>query len=163
MTGTPSYGRVNSRNQNPRHSRGSLAAKAMFMKKKMMRSDETAGCGKPKRIKHIQFSMMSGLEMERASELQVSNKQLYDISTRSPVPYGCLDPRLGVSDKTSECVTCGKKLEHCSGHFGHIMLELPVFHIGYYKAIQAVLNTICKVSFFLLFQIHHPKYKLTNS
>jgi DNA-directed RNA polymerase III subunit RPC1 len=30
------------------------------------------------------------------------------------------------------------------GHFGYIKLELPVFHIGYFKAITEILQTICK-------------------
>jgi DNA-directed RNA polymerase III subunit RPC1 len=32
----------------------------------------------------------------------------------------------------------------CTGHYGYIRLELPVFHIGYFKAIQNVLQAICK-------------------
>lgn len=30
------------------------------------------------------------------------------------------------------------------GHFGYIKLELPVFHIGYFKAITEILQNICK-------------------
>lgn len=33
----------------------------------------------------------------------------------------------------------------CEGHFGHIELELPVFHIGYFKATVTILQRICKV------------------
>ena len=33
----------------------------------------------------------------------------------------------------------------CEGHFGHISLELPVFHIGYLKSIYNILQKICKV------------------
>ena len=32
----------------------------------------------------------------------------------------------------------------CEGHFGHIALELPVFHIGYLKAVTSILQKICK-------------------
>jgi len=99
---------------------------------------------KPKRIREIQFAMLSGLEMMQGSELRVSNNKLYDMQTREPVEYGCLDPRLGVSDKLLTCKTCNKNLKECTGHFGHVELTLPVFHIGYYKAIQSVLQTICK-------------------
>jgi DNA-directed RNA polymerase III subunit RPC1 len=35
-------------------------------------------------------------------------------------------------------------LQECSGHFGHVRLPLPVFHIGYLKYIQATLQNICK-------------------
>uniref|UniRef100_A0A7S2W5D7 DNA-directed RNA polymerase subunit n=1 Tax=Mucochytrium quahogii TaxID=96639 RepID=A0A7S2W5D7_9STRA len=115
-----------------------------WMRKGILKDGDGLNRSKPKRIRNIQFSMLSGSDMVRASELRVSHKQLYQIGTRNPVEYGCLDPRLGISDKQSECSTCGKKLVDCTGHFGYIQLELPVFHIGYYKAIQAVLHSICK-------------------
>ncbi len=63
---------------------------------------------------------------------------------RNPAPHGCLDPRLGVSDKKSICQTCKSKLTECAGHFGHIQLELPVFHIGYFRHTLTVLQVICK-------------------
>jgi hypothetical protein len=61
---------------------------------------------KPKKISHIRFSMLSGAEMVRSSELQVSSRQLYSMTTREPMANGVLDGRLGVSDKTSVCETC---------------------------------------------------------
>lgn len=39
---------------------------------------------------------------------------------------------------------CRNKLKSCSGHFGHIELGLPVFHIGYFKHILTLLQCICK-------------------
>jgi len=35
-------------------------------------------------------------------------------------------------------------LQDCPGHFGHVRLPLPVFHIGYLKYIQTTLQNICK-------------------
>lgn len=35
----------------------------------------------------------------------------------------------------------------CAGHFGYIKLVLPVFHIGYFKAIISILQEICKVCY----------------
>ena len=32
----------------------------------------------------------------------------------------------------------------CAGHYGHIKLELPVFHIGYVKHVLTILQCICK-------------------
>lgn len=32
----------------------------------------------------------------------------------------------------------------CPGHFGHIQLILPVFHIGFIKHIASILNCVCK-------------------
>jgi DNA-directed RNA polymerase III subunit RPC1 len=50
----------------------------------------------------------------------------------------------GMSVKDALCGTCGKGLDECVGHFGYIDLELPVFHVGYFKATITVLQTICK-------------------
>lgn len=63
---------------------------------------------------------------------------------RRPHPNGVLDPRLGISNKRSICETCGQGLADCTGHFGHIHLELPVFHIGYFKNTVQILQAICK-------------------
>ena len=38
-----------------------------------------------------------------------------------------------MSEKGKICETCKKSLEVCPGHFGYIKLELPVFHVGYFK------------------------------
>ena len=51
----------------------------------------------------------------------------------------------GTSSKDNNCNTCGKTLADCVGHFGYVDLELPVFHIGYFGATVAILQSICKV------------------
>ena len=51
----------------------------------------------------------------------------------------------GTSSKDNNCSTCGRSLADCVGHFGYVDLELPVFHIGYFGATVAILQTICKV------------------
>ena len=32
----------------------------------------------------------------------------------------------------------------CPGHFGYVNLDLPVFHVGYFKHVVNVLQSICK-------------------
>ncbi|KAF1790063.1 RNA polymerase Rpb1, domain 5 [Phytophthora cactorum] len=80
----------------------------------------------------------------RMSELRVQSKDLFKVQTREPQANGVLDKRLGVSNKKDTCDTCHLKLSDCVGHFGYIKLELPVFHIGYFKAITEILQNICK-------------------
>lgn len=50
----------------------------------------------------------------------------------------------GISSKSGTCETCGEGLQSCNGHFGHVKLALPAFHIGYFKAIITMLQNICK-------------------
>ena len=51
---------------------------------------------------------------------------------------------MGTSQKDQKCQTCGESLADCIGHYGFINLELPVFHVGYFRAIINVLQSICK-------------------
>jgi DNA-directed RNA polymerase III subunit RPC1 len=51
----------------------------------------------------------------------------------------------GVSGKKAHCETCFEKMAECNGHFGHIRLALPAFHIGYLKMVMNILQNICKV------------------
>ena len=43
---------------------------------------------------------------------------------------GLMDPRMGTIDRNFKCQTCGEGMAECPGHFGHIELARPVFHIG---------------------------------
>jgi DNA-directed RNA polymerase III subunit RPC1 len=98
----------------------------------------------PKRISHLQFGILSPEEMQKLAEFQVCSRELFSMPSRKPAPAGCLDPRLGVSDKVSSCATCHRKLVDCAGHFGYIKLALPVFHIGFLKHTLNLLQSICK-------------------
>lgn len=93
----------------------------------------------------IQFALLSAIDMQRMSHLQVVNKEIYQPTpAKDPIEYGCLDRRLGVCQKTGRCSTCGEDLITCPGHFGFINLCIPVFHIGYFRAIHQILQIICK-------------------
>lgn len=104
-----------------------------------------------KRIKHIQFGVLSPQETVGLSEVEVSAKDMYHIGPngeRAPIDYGVLDRRLGISDKRSICATCGLRMADCVGHYGYIRLVLPIFHVGFLKHIIAILQCTCKVSLF---------------
>ncbi|KAJ8955952.1 hypothetical protein NQ314_006801 [Rhamnusium bicolor] len=98
-----------------------------------------------RKISHVSFGVESAESMQQQSHIHVVAKNLYnqDIQ-RTPVPYGVLDKRLGTNSKESPCQTCGKNINECVGHFGYIDLELPVFHVGYFRSIISILQTICK-------------------
>jgi DNA-directed RNA polymerase III subunit RPC1 len=50
----------------------------------------------------------------------------------------------GIANKQDNCETCGQNMQECVGHFGHLRLALPVFHIGYLRSVISVLQNICK-------------------
>jgi DNA-directed RNA polymerase III subunit RPC1 len=103
-----------------------------------------SGDDKPKRIAEVRFSLMSDSEVRRSTVMQVSRKELHWDASSIGFLGGPLDARLGVSDFAQECETCGNKLDDCIGHFGYVDLVLPVFHIGYFRAVKSILDKICK-------------------
>ena len=56
---------------------------------------------------------------------------------------GLMDPRQGVVDKASKCQTCAGNMTTCPGHFGHIELAKPVFHVGYLTKTIKILRCVC--------------------
>ncbi|CAE6465940.1 unnamed protein product [Rhizoctonia solani] len=98
----------------------------------------------PKKIKHIQFGLLSAQDVVKISEFEVTHRDLYTAEDRLPVKNGPLDRRLGTVDKQASCETCGHQTALCVGHYAYIKLVLPVFHIGYFKHTIGILQAICK-------------------
>ncbi|KAF8516682.1 hypothetical protein JB92DRAFT_2909925 [Gautieria morchelliformis] len=98
----------------------------------------------PKVIKKLQFSLLSQQDVVKISEFQVTHRDLYTPGDRLPVKDGVLDRRLGTTDKSAFCETCGHNTQDCVGHYAYIKLILPVFHIGYFRHIVSILQQICK-------------------
>lgn len=47
-----------------------------------------------------------------------------------PKTGGLLDTRLGTNDRNYKCSTCSEGMNDCAGHFGHIELCKPMYHVG---------------------------------
>uniref|UniRef100_A0A069DY71 DNA-directed RNA polymerase subunit n=1 Tax=Panstrongylus megistus TaxID=65343 RepID=A0A069DY71_9HEMI len=98
-----------------------------------------------RKISHVSFGMDGPHQMQQQAHLHVVAKNLYTQDTqRTPVRHGVLDRRMGTNQKDANCETCGKGLNDCIGHYGYIDLQLPVFHIGYFRCVINILQTICK-------------------
>lgn len=98
----------------------------------------------PRKIKSINFGTMSATDIVKLGELHVFERSLYQMPERRPLANGVLDNRLGTTDKRGECATCLGKLTECPGHYGYIKLELPVFHVGYFKNVISIMQCVCK-------------------
>ncbi|KAI1372952.1 beta and beta-prime subunits of DNA dependent RNA-polymerase [Hypoxylon crocopeplum] len=99
----------------------------------------------PKKFKQMKFGIQSNQDIVNQAVIEVSDRFLYDVERgREPTQNGALDKRLGTSNKTGTCSTCGLRLQDCTGHFGHVRLPLPAFHIGYIKFTITILQNICK-------------------
>ncbi|KAI1778021.1 beta and beta-prime subunits of DNA dependent RNA-polymerase [Hypoxylon cercidicola] len=99
----------------------------------------------PKKFKQIKFGIQSNQDIVNQAVIEVSDRTMYDIDRgREPTSNGILDKRLGISSKTGTCSTCGLRLQDCVGHWGHVRLPLPAFHVGYIKFTVTILQDICK-------------------
>ena len=56
---------------------------------------------------------------------------------------GLMDPRQGPFDKSARCPTCAGNMTSCPGHFGHIELAKPCFHIGFLTKTIKLLRCFC--------------------
>lgn len=72
---------------------------------------------------------------------------------------GLMDPRQGVIDRNSRCQTCAGNMTECPGHFGHIDLAKPVFHVGFITKTIKILRCVCFYCSKLLVSPHNPKIK----
>ncbi|KAF2475560.1 DNA-directed RNA polymerase III subunit RPC1 [Lindgomyces ingoldianus] len=103
----------------------------------------------PKRIKHVQFGIFSHQELVKQAVLEVSDRNVYELGSsganRILTANGPMDELMGISKGGSQtCKTCQSDLQTCNGHFGHIKLALPAFHVGFLRMIIEVLHCICK-------------------
>ena len=81
-------------------------------------------------IEEIQFGLLSPEEIKNMSAASIEYPETLDEQTHQPKRMGLADPRLGTIDRSMKCGTCDENMTDCPGHFGHIELAVPVFHVG---------------------------------
>ncbi|TVU25187.1 hypothetical protein EJB05_27675, partial [Eragrostis curvula] len=88
----------------------------------------------------------SGRLIERLSTRQMSVVQIEHAETMvkgKPRPDGLSDPRMGTIDRKVKCETCMAGMADCPGHFGHLELAMPMFHIGFIKSVLSIMRCVC--------------------
>jgi len=83
-----------------------------------------------KLVKEIQFGIFSPEEIKNMSVCQIEYAETMDEQRQRPREKGLNDPKLGSIDRGYRCGTCEENMVDCPGHFGHIELAAPVFHVG---------------------------------
>jgi len=94
-------------------------------------------------VQEIQFGLLSPEEIRAISVAKVEYPEIMDPVTMKPRMGGLNDPRLGSIDRNFKCQTCGEDMKECPGHFGHIELAKPVFHIGFMPKIKKLCECVC--------------------
>jgi len=108
-------------------------------------------------IKGIQFRILSGEEIKRGSVAHITKSDA--INGNLPVANGLYDARMGTIDFNQICPTCHQKNTLCPGHFGHIELEEPVFHIQFHQTVKRLLHCVCTRCSKLLVNPESPEVK----
>jgi DNA-directed RNA polymerase II subunit RPB1 len=97
-------------------------------------------------IERIDFTILGNKEIKNMSVLGKDTPglivpDLYD--NTEPKKGGLIDQRMGVTSNELECSTCGLSTNYCVGHFGHMDLAEPVFHMGFYDYVISILRCVC--------------------
>ena len=88
----------------------------------------------------IEFGVLSADEIQRMSVTQIQDIELYDgMNEKSG---SLMDTIMGTSENNKRCKTCGLTTE-CPGHFGHINLAEPMFHIKTVDIVKKILGCVC--------------------
>ncbi|MFQ5406328.1 MAG: DNA-directed RNA polymerase subunit A' [Candidatus Micrarchaeia archaeon] len=94
-------------------------------------------------IKSIEFSLFSPEQIRTMSCVKVTVPDTYD-EDGYPISGGLADQHMGVIDPGLKCKTCGGRVKSCGGHFGNVELVRPVVHVGFGKAVYALLKSSCR-------------------
>ncbi|KAK9472205.1 DNA-directed RNA polymerase II subunit RPB1 [Dipodascopsis tothii] len=105
-------------------------------------------------VKEVQFGILSPEEIKAISVAKIEFPETMDEARQRPKVGGLNDSRLGSIDRNFKCETCGEGMSECPGHFGHIELAKPVFHIGFIGKIKKICEAVC---------FHCGKLKLDES
>lgn len=139
------------------------------------------------KIDKLSFAISDSLHLRRQSLIQCTNQRFYEDTSlnqqggvssvlggpsgaarpqiggkASIVKNGVLDLALGTSTTSNACKTCNQRLATCIGHFGHIELPFPCYHVGYFRFILLTLSAICRCCSRLLLPIDKRNEYLTR-
>ncbi|KAF3048932.1 DNA-directed RNA polymerase II subunit rpb1 [Didymella keratinophila] len=109
-------------------------------------------------IKEIQFGLLSPEEIKAMSVVHIIYPETMDEDNKKPREQGLNDPKLGTIDRMYSCATCKEDIQVCPGHFGHIELATPVFHVGFVVKIKKILETVCHSCGLILADTNHPDW-----
>ncbi|KAF2716271.1 beta and beta-prime subunits of DNA dependent RNA-polymerase [Polychaeton citri CBS 116435] len=112
-----------------------------------------------KTVQEIQFGLFSPEEIKNMSVCHVEYPETMDEQRHRPREKGLNDPKMGTIDRAYMCGTCGESQQECPGHFGHIELAVPVFHVGFIVKIKKILESVCHNCGKLLQDERNPAFK----
>ncbi|MED6135271.1 DNA-directed RNA polymerase II subunit rpb1 [Stylosanthes scabra] len=107
------------------------------------------------KIRALRFQILSPDDLRRMSVVEIKHGFRW-----------LSDPSLGTVDENVDCDTCGADMDHCPGHFGHLELAKPMFHVCFLNTVLAVMRCVCFNCSKILSSRNNHKFKqavkLTN-
>ncbi|KAL3734156.1 hypothetical protein ACJRO7_023493 [Eucalyptus globulus] len=93
------------------------------------------------KVRTVQFGILCPDEIRRMSVVRIKHGE--SMERGKPKLGGLSDPRLGTVDRKLKCETCMANMAECPGHFGHLELAKPMFHIGFMKTVLSIMRCVC--------------------
>ncbi|KAL6659840.1 hypothetical protein ACP70R_002669 [Stipagrostis hirtigluma subsp. patula] len=93
------------------------------------------------KVELVQFGVLSPDQIRQMSVVQIEYAETMERG--KPKPGGLSDPRLGTIDRKIKCETCMAGMADCPGHFGHLELAKPMFHIGFIRTVLSIMRCVC--------------------
>jgi len=93
------------------------------------------------RIIGVQFGLLNPDKVRRMSVAAITTAALY--ARHNVVTGGMNDMRMGTSDRQLMCQTCRHDIEKCPGHFGHMDLAVPMYHVSMLPIVLKILRCVC--------------------
>lgn len=95
-------------------------------------------------ISEIRFHTLSNSTIKEMSVLGnegVITAESYN--NNEPTVGGLVDTRLGTTDNSILCATCGLDNIKCPGHSGHLEMAAKVYNMAFFKIIKNVADCVC--------------------
>lgn len=103
------------------------------------------------RIVGVQFGLLNPELVRRQSVVPITSPVLY--SKQIPQSGGMNDLRMGTCDRRTYCATCRNDMIKCPGHFGHLDLAAPMYHVSMMSTVLKILRCVCVFCSHLLVDI----------
>mmetsp|Transcript_15235 Transcript_15235/g.35010 ORF Transcript_15235/g.35010 Transcript_15235/m.35010 type:complete len:1631 (-) Transcript_15235:547-5439(-) len=94
-----------------------------------------------RKVKRVQFGILSPDEVKAMSVCHVDTDRTFEAGV--PVKNGLMDPRLGSIDRNLKCASCSMDHSECPGHFGHLELVKPMYHVSFIETTVKTLRCVC--------------------
>lgn len=111
-----------------------------------------------RKVRAVEFSIFSPEHLIKMSVCEVKSLELYE--NGFPKEGGLNDPRMGTTDYRIPCASCNMDCKQCPGHFGHIALAKPMYHIGYLRVVLSTLRCVCYSCSRILVDLNEVKAKV---